>query len=253
MAEPQSYTGGCHCGQVKYAFSLSPPLEEQEVVQCNCETLLSVLTEQSWLWDSEELNQITFDKDGTGRLICRGELSVWIAAEFDWKIQNSECLDQCLHISGGYPPRRPSLLSQFTLEMTLTKRRIPKLGDADMQEYRINEELLSDAAFLPKQYVIKLETDRFLSGFDYRTRHVTGRFIPGFDRREHLKWSPKYALRMVFDKSPYPLREEWKSPDGAPGDFEFSEWKESTCQQLHKQSGWWKTIFSKILRRLGGC
>ncbi|EIT74483.1 Mss4-like protein [Aspergillus flavus] len=36
MAEAKSYAGSCHCGQVKYTFSLSPPIEEQEVVQCNC-------------------------------------------------------------------------------------------------------------------------------------------------------------------------------------------------------------------------
>ncbi|KAE8155045.1 Mss4-like protein [Aspergillus avenaceus] len=30
------YTGSCHCGQGKYSFSLSPPIESQEVTQCNC-------------------------------------------------------------------------------------------------------------------------------------------------------------------------------------------------------------------------
>ncbi|OGM45136.1 hypothetical protein ABOM_006640 [Aspergillus bombycis] len=39
MAEVESYAGSCHCGQVKYSFSLSPPIEEQEVVQCNCLSL----------------------------------------------------------------------------------------------------------------------------------------------------------------------------------------------------------------------
>ncbi|KAB8073044.1 Mss4-like protein [Aspergillus leporis] len=36
MTDPKSYTGNCHCGKVKYSFSLSPPIEDQDVVQCNC-------------------------------------------------------------------------------------------------------------------------------------------------------------------------------------------------------------------------
>ncbi|KAL5365061.1 Mss4-like protein, partial [Aspergillus floccosus] len=33
---PSSYTGSCHCGQVKYSFTLPGPIEEQEVHECNC-------------------------------------------------------------------------------------------------------------------------------------------------------------------------------------------------------------------------
>ncbi|PIG85370.1 hypothetical protein AARAC_002767 [Aspergillus arachidicola] len=46
MAETKSYAGSCHCGQVKYSFSLSPPIEEQEVVQCNCR-LIALLPSRS--------------------------------------------------------------------------------------------------------------------------------------------------------------------------------------------------------------
>ncbi|KAA8650182.1 GFA family protein [Aspergillus tanneri] len=36
MSDQKSYQGSCHCGQVKYSVSLSPPLEQQDVIQCNC-------------------------------------------------------------------------------------------------------------------------------------------------------------------------------------------------------------------------
>ncbi|KAB8233202.1 hypothetical protein BDV23DRAFT_146128 [Aspergillus alliaceus] len=201
------------------------------------DTLLSVLTGESWSWDSDDANQITFNKDGTGTLICRAELNVWIAAEFDWKPQDAECLEQRIDLASN-TPKHPSLLSQCTIEITLTKRRIPRLGDVDMQKRIINEELLTDAAFLPKQYAIKLEVGQFLSAFD---------------AREHVKCAPRFARRITFDKSPYPPREEWKNPDGAPDALKFWEWKEFSCHRLPEKiesSG--EGIFSKILGSLGG-
>ncbi|KAI9678278.1 MAG: hypothetical protein M1817_006223 [Caeruleum heppii] len=32
----KSYNGNCHCGAIKYTVALSPPLEEQKVMSCNC-------------------------------------------------------------------------------------------------------------------------------------------------------------------------------------------------------------------------
>ncbi|CAJ2511645.1 Uu.00g072700.m01.CDS01 [Anthostomella pinea] len=31
-----TYEAGCHCGYVKFAVTLAPPLPEHQVVQCNC-------------------------------------------------------------------------------------------------------------------------------------------------------------------------------------------------------------------------
>ncbi|KAL3711787.1 hypothetical protein TMatcc_000479 [Talaromyces marneffei ATCC 18224] len=31
-----TYTGSCHCGAVKYKFEMSPPIEEQKIISCNC-------------------------------------------------------------------------------------------------------------------------------------------------------------------------------------------------------------------------
>jgi len=77
----------------------------------------------------------------------------------------------------------------------------------------MNELLLTDDAFLPKTYTISLEKGNFLSPHDAS--------IP-FEN----EFTPRFALRLVFDKSPYPPRHEWKEPDGAPDMVKMWEWKE---------------------------
>lgn len=34
--ESATYECGCHCGYIKYAVTLTPPLPEYEVLHCNC-------------------------------------------------------------------------------------------------------------------------------------------------------------------------------------------------------------------------
>jgi hypothetical protein len=36
MPDEKSYTASCHCGNVKLSFFTSPPIEETDVVSCNC-------------------------------------------------------------------------------------------------------------------------------------------------------------------------------------------------------------------------
>lgn len=31
-----TYEAGCHCGYIKFAFTISPGLDEYKVMQCNC-------------------------------------------------------------------------------------------------------------------------------------------------------------------------------------------------------------------------
>ncbi|KAF5857298.1 hypothetical protein ETB97_005982 [Aspergillus alliaceus] len=57
----KSYTGNCHCGQVKYSFSLSPPIEDQEVVQCNC----SICTINGYLLVYPKLEDFNFPSEET--------------------------------------------------------------------------------------------------------------------------------------------------------------------------------------------
>ncbi|KAF7586501.1 hypothetical protein BBP40_008783 [Aspergillus hancockii] len=201
------------------------------------EPLLSVLTGESWSWDSLDANQITFNKDGTGKLICRAELNVWIAAEFDWKPHDPKSLSQPINITNA-SSKTPSLLGEFNIELALTKRRIAKLGDVDTQRYRINESLLTDAAFTPKTYTIRLEQ---------------GGFLTPFDARQPVASSPMFAVRLVFDKSPYPPREEWKEPDGTPDAMKFWEWREFCGRRLSENWGSSRgSIFSRIMAKISG-
>lgn len=39
-----------------------------------------------------------------------------------------------------------------------------------------------------------------------------------------MEWYPTFALRLTFDRAPFPGREEWRRPEGAPDVFEFWEW-----------------------------
>ncbi|KAE8311249.1 hypothetical protein BDV41DRAFT_578733 [Aspergillus transmontanensis] len=194
------------------------------------DTLLSILTDEIWSWDPYQ-NQIKFNKDGTGTLICRLELVVWIAAEFDWRPQNPEDLSQPIDLPSN-PQRRPSQLTQFNIEITLTKRRMTELGDA-VNRLVINEQLLTDAAFLPKEYTVKLENGQFLCASD-----VGGRYSD----------SPRFRTRLVFNKSPYPPREEWKETDGGVDANRFWEWREFCSRRLPKRTG----LLSRIWGSLGG-
>ncbi|KAK2591897.1 hypothetical protein QQS21_010421 [Conoideocrella luteorostrata] len=178
------------------------------------ETWLSILCGQPWLWDSDGANQISFAEDGTGDLICRPELNVWIAAEFDWKSCDGK-LSQTIDIT-----RTNNKTIQAQIELTLTKRRIPRIGAAKMAEDTINESLLKDSAFQPKSYTLALENDIFLSQFD----SINARHLPSH--------TPRFGFRLVFDKSPYPPRDEWKEPGGAQEALKFWEWTEFCARQI---------------------
>ncbi|KAI9787842.1 MAG: hypothetical protein M1816_007409 [Peltula sp. TS41687] len=200
------------------------------------ETLLSILCgEEFWYWDSNNANTITFNKDGTGEVVCRHELNIWIAAELEWKPQMPESLDQVVDdISsiGSTGKDHPHLISQFDIELTLAKRRIPMMRRPDTQKWRINESLLTDDAFLPKMYTLRLEKGNFLTPYDA--------MLPQEDQ-----YTPMFARRLAFDKSPYPPRHEWKEPAGAPDAMRMWEWKNFCGRQLPElkmqadEHTWW--------------
>ena len=104
-------------------------------------------------------------------------------------------------------------MAQFDLEITLTKRAIITRGPTD--GYILNEENLIDDAFLPKTYSVRLEKGMFKTAFE----RTAGPVRP---------WRQSYAYQLVFDKSPYPPRHEWKDPEDVPEPpfLAFSEWRE---------------------------
>lgn len=146
-------------------------------------------------------------------------MNIWIAAEFEWKPQRAESLDQVVDISSiAAIHTNPHLISQFDIELTLTKRRIPRIRLPETQKWKINESLLTEEAFLPKTYTIRLEKGNFLTPYDSK--------LPKEDQ-----YTPRFALRLAFDKSPYPPRHEWKEPGGAPDAMKMWEWKDFCGRQ----------------------
>jgi hypothetical protein len=67
---------------------------------------------------------------------------------------------------------------------------------------------LEDNAFQPKVYSIRIERGNFM--------------IPCFAGSEDRhKPNNRYALRLQFDRSPYPPRKDWKNPEYGPDGCEF--------------------------------
>ncbi|KAI1110039.1 glutathione-dependent formaldehyde-activating enzyme, partial [Nemania sp. NC0429] len=62
-AAATTYEAGCHCGYVKFAFTLSPGLDECEVMQCNC----SACTHFGYLLVYPEAKDIVWHNDGRAR------------------------------------------------------------------------------------------------------------------------------------------------------------------------------------------
>ena len=154
---------------------------------------------------------------------------MFIAAEFEWKPQGPESLEQVIDLSSISSTRnKPHLISQLDIELTLTKRRTPSFSTPEAQRWKqINEALLTDDAFLPKTYTIRLEKDNFLAPVDTISQSEN-------------EFTPRYALRLAFDKSPYPPRHEWKEPGGAPDGLKMWEWKDFVRQKSPELKTHWK-------------
>ena len=172
------------------------------------QTLLSILCgEDFWCWDANNNSMITFNQNATGEVspfrvrgrgdvaqrpevTCRQELNIWIAAEFAWKPQRHASLDQVVDISGVDGTRKdPHLIRQFHIEMTLAKRRIARMRQLETQGWMTNESVLTNEAYRPKMYTVRLKKGNILAPFD-----AMG---PWEDQ-----YTPRFAFRLAFDPSP---------------------------------------------------
>lgn len=157
------------------------------------------------------------------KLMCLHELCIWIAAEFDWKPQDAKALEEVRDTRVD-----PHILGEFDIDITLTKRRIPRFSQTKVYQRTVNESLLTDEAFLPKRYTIRLEKGNFLWPYD------------AMKPESENKATPRFALRLTFDKSPYPPRNEWKEPGGAPDATRMWEWKEFCGRQSPELKNHWQ-------------
>jgi hypothetical protein len=122
------------------------------------------------------------------------ELNWAILAEFKWKITaiTPLRLRQEQMCKEGDDPR---LISQFNLEITLTKHLNPHQSRGEVDQYK---HFTADA-LTPKSFHVKLEEGNFP--------------LP-----ENLSWTgpsakTPYTKRLVFDNSLYPPESEWKDPE----------------------------------------
>ncbi|WQF89416.1 hypothetical protein CDEST_14430 [Colletotrichum destructivum] len=149
-------------------------------------TLLSLLCGDKWLWDPGHSYSLRFHENGTGEIVACDALVMFILAEFDWKpVDTTASLTQPLELGD-------SKTFQFSISLTLTKRKIPQIGGVSTQRYSVNETVLEEGAFQPKEYTLRLEQ---------------GMFKPTDPSNPFYEW---HRLRMVFSPSPYPPLEQWK-------------------------------------------
>ncbi|TVY37292.1 hypothetical protein LOCC1_G006046 [Lachnellula occidentalis] len=155
------------------------------------EALCSILCgENEWSFDTEG-RSIKFNQDGTGELWCRCQFNYWIAAELEWKsIDPPKRSAQITSPPSNSTHRKPpQFLGQLTLEITLGKQ-IPQHARANLsQSTMLNELGLTASAFRPKCYTIVIEKGHFIEPC------CIGFAPPS---------TTKFALRLLFDTSPYP-------------------------------------------------
>ncbi|PWY75542.1 hypothetical protein BO70DRAFT_430974 [Aspergillus heteromorphus CBS 117.55] len=162
-------------------------------------SILSILT-GTWTLDSENEIQIVFYENGTGELILRHIFNAWIAAETHWKCLSAEPLDQILIPNPGpSSPESPTTTTTttlliFPLEITLTPTPSPPAAP---------------------------QTPTSSTARTCSTR-------PSSPRRTST-WAPEYMYQLVFDRSPFPPREEWRDQEGGvpePPFLRIEGWRE---------------------------
>ncbi|KAI1490476.1 hypothetical protein F5X96DRAFT_669672 [Biscogniauxia mediterranea] len=162
------------------------------------DTVESVLCDKTWRNGPDSVCDMRFRKDGTGdyaKFFCFRELCVFIGSVFEWKLQEgSTPLDRAMDAGDNSS-------AELHIQLTLTKRRALTSG-WDPGRAPMNEDYVTDEAFLPRNYIIRLEKGRF---------SVTNGY------------TSSYGLRLLFDTSPAPPPELWKQRRRAAENLGFHE------------------------------
>ncbi|TVY52689.1 hypothetical protein LCER1_G007945 [Lachnellula cervina] len=171
------------------------------------EALCSILCgEDEWSFDGED-KAMKFNSDGTGELWGRTCTQCWIIVDLQWKSISVKGPDT--NAAPVQSKTAPSLIGEIELEITLLNR-IPQ----EVQAYRSNPVFneLEDGAFQPGVYSIRIEKGNFI--------------LPCFAGDDGDRINTRYALRLLFDRSPYPPRKDWTEPEYGPDGCGFWDRKE---------------------------
>lgn len=133
------------------------------------------------------------------QLTCASGLTLFIAVEFEWRPVNNALGKPAT--TGLANADNPLTLGRCNIEITLTKRLIPNLENADSSDNIWNEALLRETAFTPKRFTLTFEKGSFVSAADVKWR-----------KKKDLWDAPRFKYRLTIDPSPYPPREEWLDP-----------------------------------------
>lgn len=133
-------------------------------------------------------------------MFCSRELTVWIAAEFEWEKLGSKALDQIIIDNNDSNTGSKGLpqISQFEMRLALTKHCILLRDDLDNRRH-LNEHWLTEDAFKPNTYTVHLERGIFLTPEVAKTP-------------KNFTDTRKYTVCLVFNTSPYPPPHQWKDP-----------------------------------------
>lgn len=138
------------------------------------------------------------------KLDCRNVFSTHMDAFFDWEpvdpASYGQVIDQTTIGSAG-KKEDMTRLGTTDLNITLTTRKLTHITSS-----RMNEQWLTDDAFSPKRYTIRLEKGPF-----------------GLTDSRNNVVQQGYGLQLTFNTSPFPPREEWKSDKGARVQWRFWE------------------------------
>ena len=150
-----------------------------------------------------------------------------------------ESLDDVVDL-GNINSHRGTLVGQFDIEMTLT-RRVPPAIQEELHQYNLlNEQVLTSAAFVPKNYKVRLERGRFDDPSSRDWPLWTNYRTPFFHRAR------KFEFRLVYDKSPFPPLDEWKEEGkGAAKGCKFTQMKEFADREVSKDN-WLVFLFRKV-------
>jgi hypothetical protein len=149
-----------------------------------------MLVQDWWRWSGSINTLIRFKQDGTGELLWGVELSILLAAKFDWKPlsdQDSSTLDQPL------PDDHGEGIPLVHIQMTLNEDLPPCIGSQPTEQLACKpDSTLAKAAFYPKNYTIQLGRGEF---------PVIDEVSTGL-----CMW---FLRHLYMDPSPYPPLEEW--------------------------------------------
>ncbi|KAF9697520.1 hypothetical protein EKO04_004169 [Ascochyta lentis] len=181
------------------------------------EQVLALLcgNDDPWTWGGDVHQcRVSFESNGTGALNCGENQRSWIAVEFNWSFSTE-------------PVRADTGTWTIAIQIILTTRLTSEyhkynhwFEGAALQDHLRNPPPPSEApfpwaplhsaAFCPKQYTLTLSRGHFIEPFHHFIKPPYPILQSGSER-----FAPnRFSCQLVFDKSPYPPREEWAESFG---------------------------------------